>query len=317
VAEEKNVEELDEKELEKLDTEEKSKDQEKAEGEGSEGAEGTTEKEGSEGDEGTTKAEGEGGEGSPEEGEEEAGKKEVTHDPLKDTQRKMHEVAQENARLKKLVLEQKKAHLKETEPQKPQDYTEKQLADLKVDDPDRYVEIMIERKDHERRVRDFKARQRSIEDEALAVEREIRDQNTLLGILQAARELNGLEPDFGAGLEGQPKEILDFVNSKEFKKVDDFLTHSGDRYREEDGSFSARTIVMAFKDLNTDFLLARARKEGGDRTVLNMQAAARSGSKLSKAPAGQRPPNPKAPRTQADFERMTEEELNSVEVAEE
>ena len=316
MADEKNVEELDEKELEKLDTDEKSEDQKKPEGEGSEGAEGTTGKEGSEGEEGTTEAEGEGGEGSPEEGKEEA-EKEVTHDPLKDTQRKLHEVAQENARLKREILDQKKAHLKETEPAKPQDYTEKQLSDLKVDDPDRYVEIMIERKEHERRVRDFRARQKSIEDEELAVSREIASQNTLLGILQAARELTGLEPDFGTGLERQPKEILDFVNSNEFKKVDQFLDKEGRHYAEPDGSFSARTIVMAFKDLNTDFLLARARREGGDRTVLNMQAAAKAGSKLSKAPAGQRPPNLKTPKTQADFERMTEEELNSVEVAEE
>ncbi len=327
MANEKNVEELDEKELENLKPgDESSGGKKKPEGEGSEGGQGTTDEEGSESGEGTTKPEGEGGEGSPEgeageEGEEgEEGKakeKEVTHDPLKDTQRKLHELAKEKAMLKQQLLEQKKAHLKEIEPTKPQDYTEKELADLKVDDPDRYVEIMIERKDHERRVKDFQAKQKSIEDEEATMAQETTYQNTLAGILQAAKELTGLDPDFGAGLDGQPKEIQDFINSKEFKKTDQFLTQQGSHYRQPDGSFSARTIVMAFKDINTDFLLAKARQEGGERTVQNMQTAAKAGSKLSKAPVGHRPPNPKVPKSQADFEMMSEEELNSVQVAEE
>jgi len=327
VANEKNVEELDEKELEKLEPgDEGSGGKKKPEGEGSESGQGTTDEEGSEGGEGTTKTEGEGGEGSPDEEAGEEGKegeegkakeKEVTHDPLKDTQRKLHELAQERAKLKQQILDLKKAHLKEIEPVKPQDYTEAQLADLKVDDPDRYVDVMMERREHERRVKDFQAKQKSVEDEEAAMAQETTYQNTLAGILQAAKELTGLDPDFGAGLDGQPKEIQDFINSKEFKKTDQFLTQQGSHYRQPDGSFSARTIVMAFKDINTDYLLAKARQEGGERTVQNMRTAVGAGSKLSKVPAGHRPPNPKAPKSQADFERMSEEELNSVQVAEE
>ena len=211
----------------------------------------------------------------------------ITHDPLKDTQRKLTKMGQENARLRREMLELEQKLLQSKEPKAPKEYSANELEEMRVYEPEKYKQVIKEREEfdqqrqaHERQVQENK--------DALDAEFDIEVlQKTTDAIVTVASEVLGLENAdafMGRSFDQLPKEVQDFYDSAEFQSLISKAEGSRERYFETDGSITAETIRDLWRIVTYDKQIEQAKLKGRQQSTQKIKEAARSGSKLNKIP---------------------------------
>ena len=241
---------------------------------------------------------------------EEENQEDITHDPLKDTQRKVTQLGQENAKLRREKLELEKKLLESSQPKAPKEYDSEELEDLKLYKPDEYKRVMAELKQFEDEQREHQDRINANK-EQLAAEFDVQVvQTTTDSIATVAAEVLGLENAdalMGVAFDQLPQEVQDFYDSEEFQALITKAEANKTRYFEKDGSITADTVRDLWRIVTYDKRLQQAEIDGRRKSAQKIKEAARSGSKLGKIP------NTKPTKARSkDIDELSDAEIHSM-----
>lgn len=169
------------------------------------------------------------------------------------------------------------------------------LADLKSNDPDAYIEYMGRKMDYE-------AGSKQVE----AVQQETVVSMNNLNTLSA---ISGLIPDvqidFTKAVIQQDKRVIDFIQSEEFAAAAAYL--DSNMRPDANGVYSPQQIEHAFYIANREKLAAQDRLRTAEQMKSQINNASTSGSVLDRVPAAPAPATGKS-----KWEKMTETELASL-----
>jgi len=210
--------------------------------------------------------------------EEDEGEDKITHDPLKDTKRKLTKVQQENAELRKKIREAEKKEIERKKPAEPPKYTKEELEDLKETDPDEWRRVVNEIETYESRKAEYEREQQDF-DQSTQQERLIEIQSRQLDNLLDFAGMMEVKVDKTKPLDEQTEDVKKFFGSPEMKAVDEYLKENQHLRDKETGVFTAKTIRMVFRDLHFDKLVVPHRKKAYNQAVNNIKNAGK-GSKL-------------------------------------
>ena len=261
------------------------------------------------------------GEAAPEEGTtgDAVGEEEKKGDPLKDTQAAFHRKATELSNAKRQIAELEKRIRELEEPHKPDgiDLTEEELEELRFDDPDEYIRIKSAKSEYDRKKEQYDQTVEDAEKREMEIRQELAMQKTVDSVVEFFTGFLGIEGGLpGEDYARQPKEIQDAYQSEPFQKVIAEIEANPKRFYEEDGSISAKTLEMVYKNVHFDALAGKERINGRREAVKKIGEAASSGSPLDKVPkeeAGSKRGSGKSidQLSQADIHSMSKEELDS------
>jgi|GEM_PF-1745236 len=242
-------------------------------------------------------------------------------DPLKDTQKAFHEkskaLKQAEEKIRKLTQEIRELK----EPQKPKNYnlSEEELERLRVDNPDGYIEAVQAKKDYDRDKEDYDRQIKDAEEEELKLRQDAAAQDTIDSVIDFAVKVVGIEDGKkGKPWDDQPEELQEFYKSEKFQELISFVEANPKKFYEDDGSISADTLRMVWRDLHFDDLAKNERVTGRQETVEKIKRAAAGGSPFDRVPqekGGRTAGTGKTldKLTQAEIHDMSEEELASYE----
>ena len=241
-----------------------------------------------------------------------------TGDPLKDTQRAFHEERKKNLEAQQKIRNLEKQLREAKAPAKPAEYnlSKEDLEALRIDDPDRYVEVIEARTKYDQDKAKFEADMKAAEE---AYVKELQEQayaSTLSAVVQFAEEVQGIKGRSGDSWDKQPQELKDFYASKEFQEIVDFVEKNPKKFYEEDGSISVETLRMIHRHLHYDDIAHSERRNGREEAIDSIRKAKEGGSKFGRVPkeaSGKDKASGKTldKLTQAEIHEMSEEELAS------
>jgi len=298
-AEEKQVYELTPEELDSLEQESEEGTTQEEKGEEKKEESTKSQSDSSEKEE-LSSDEGEKGEEAPEQPEE---KEEKTGDPLKDTQRAFHQKAQEAAEWRKKYEELEKK-LQELEGKKFEDFEElsdEEFEVLKAEDPEAAFAYLQEKTEYERWQQMQQQKQEM--EEAQAIEQT--QMQTWNNIVEFVKEL-GYDP------EKDQQKFQEFLQSEEFKKIDQFVTQN---FIPQNGVYTKEQIEAAYKALNFENLAAKERVNGRYEAVEDIAKASNTGSRFDRIPKTEsgREKDKFANWTAADLQNASEAEIREYE----
>jgi len=214
-----------------------------------------------------------------EEEESEESEEDEKKDPLKETQRAFHSAREElkNTQAENETLKSELIRIKAE--QQLGDFkklNEQELEELKYDDPDKYIE-------YREREREFESKQQEIAQTEESTKSETAMKSTYLNMLDAVTQiagidLNGVENLFDS--KQLPAEFMSFLASEEMQKADAYLT--ANTKMKDDGTYSARQIMDAYRIANFDKVMAENRAKAGSSLKSSIEKAANGRSVLDK-----------------------------------
>jgi hypothetical protein len=221
--------------------------------------------------------------------------------------KKQAETHKQNIELKRAVLIERKKNL---DLMKQYSYDDKELQELKSDDPDSYIEAVKTREKISKEEKEIGEEEKKIDQSEksgggpdLYHDQEL----NLFGFL----EVQGFEVDYDKPLEQQDKKVLEFLISPEWRTVDSILGKMDPR-----NVISAAEILSIYRGVNHDKLAADAiskgRKDGYGNAVTNIQNASQSGSNLDRVPKDTQGKTIKSidDMTEAEIQALPEEEVS-------
>lgn len=240
-----------------------------------------------------------------------------TGDPLKDTQKAFHKKAEEN---KRLLEENKKLQdrIKQLEePEYPDEYTAKDLQELRVDDPDEYDRVLEKRAEWQEKKDEYDQTLSEINQSIDRTATNIAANITIGNVIDAAGKMLGIDVDPNLPFDEQPAEYQALLKSPEFKETMDTIDKNPKRFYEQDGSISAETILMVHRGLNFDKLVtareSNARVKGSENAIASIKHASDKGSKQDRVSSDHGDTRAKKfnKLTQEEIHQLSEEQLNA------
>jgi len=185
----------------------------------------------------------------------------ITHDPLKDTkaaltreQQRRADLEKENAELKRKMQEQKYSDFEEL--------SSEELEDLKLDDPDAYIDYVL-------RSREMKQDKERFESD-LVNDRQKKQYDQILNFAGSL------------GIDTKDENALNkFLSSDQFVSVDKYVTDNF-KINSETGLYSSDQMQNAWKMLNFDEAVNDKTKNVREKVVDDITRAGNGGSKLDK-----------------------------------
>lgn len=203
---------------------------------------------------------------------------------IKDAQSKMHEKAQEAARVKEENRVLKEKISKYEAPTPPPEMTQDELDQLLIDNPKAYAErlVAVEKYKVDKEAWEQKEKDRRDAEELEASQ--AATQRTLDEFIVFSSNLLGVEGKPGKSFKEQPKEIQELYGTKEFQAVRD-LIDSGERPEliRADGSVSRTALRIAWEEVNPNYTppaktKAQAKKDQLNDLKVGSSALSRTGS---------------------------------------
>lgn len=218
---------------------------------------------------------------------------------FKDTQASFTKAAQEAATLRRekmrLEAELNLTNAKAKVGNGFEELDESDLADLKSNDPDAYIEYVQRKRDYETGSKQVEA----VQQETVVA---MNNLNTLSAI-------SGLIPDvtidFTKAVIQQDKRVIDFIQSEEFAAAAAYL--DANMRPDANGVYSPQQIEHAFYIANREKLAAQDRLMTAEQMKTKITNASTSGSVLDRVPAAPPPATGKA-----KWEKMSKTDLESL-----
>lgn len=211
-----------------------------------------------------------------------------TGDPLKDTKAALTREQQRRAELERKLAEMEERLRQLQKPAEFEELTEEELEELKYDDPDAYVQYMLDKERYEQQKQEYEAQTQQV-------------------IFQRqANELAEFAQDIGVNINDQAK-LQEFLNSDDMKTLAQFVTDT--MKPDENGIYTKDRLAAAWKALKFDTEVQRRAQEekqkAAQQTVEQIQRAQKGGSALDRVGRGDTTP----PKT---FNQMTPEEIDQL-----
>ena len=213
----------------------------------------------------------------------------ITGDPLKDTKAALTRSQQEIAELKKQLRENElKSRERSVEGFKK--LSESELQDLKVDDPDGYIEYVLAEKAHEQNLSDLD----SFKKESEEAEKKASEELLSAQQVEATTEMRNNIVDFISDITGKTSEesleLLSNRDSNEYKliqEMDQFVVENltPQKIVGDMPVYNARQLKMAYNAIKMDDIVSGARKSAREEVVNAIDNASKGGSHFDRLPS--------------------------------